>query len=236
MPYLKSGSASSSDSGKPASNAFEELVQDLSAALGPSSGLDSADVDPIDIQRLMERYTSNPDDWLSFALGDSNKTYTRNLIDEGNGKSNLLILVWSPGRGSAIHDHANAHCVMKVLKGTLQETLYTWPDQDKVQHGQASPPEITKVTTYGENQVTYMSDKVLFSSRPEAAGQKEAKTILQLGLHKIHNPDPNNVAVSLHLYTPPNAATYGFSVFDEKSGKASHIKQSHFYSVRGERC
>lgn len=26
-----------------------------------------------------------------------------------------LILVWSPGKGSAIHDHANAHCVMKVL-------------------------------------------------------------------------------------------------------------------------
>jgi cysteine dioxygenase len=71
-----------------------------------------------------------------------------------------LILVWSPGRGSAIHDHANAHCVMKVLKGNLQETLYTWPDQDKVQHGQSSPPEVTKVTTYGENQVTYMSDKV----------------------------------------------------------------------------
>ncbi|KAI9369965.1 RmlC-like cupin domain-containing protein [Aspergillus egyptiacus] len=214
MPYLRS--ASSSDSGNPPVNAFEELVQDLSAALGPSSGLDSDDVDPLDIQCLMERYTSNPEEWLPFALGDSNKSYTRNLIDEGNGKSNLLILVWSPGRGSAIHDHANAHCVMKVLKGTLQETLYTWPDQDKVQHGQSSPPEITKVTTYGQNQVTYMSDK--------------------LGLHKIHNPDPNNVAISLHLYTPPNAATYGFSVFDEKSGKACHIKQSHFYSIRGERC
>ncbi|KAL4881300.1 RmlC-like cupin domain-containing protein [Aspergillus karnatakaensis] len=216
MPYLKSGSTSSSDSGNSPSNAFEELVQDLSRALGPSSGLDSDDVDPLDIQRLMELYTSNQEDWLPFALGDSNKSYTRNLIDEGNGKSNLLILVWSPGRGSAIHDHANAHCVMKVLKGTLQETLYTWPDQDKVQHGQSSPPEVTKVTTYGENQVTYMSDK--------------------LGLHKIHNPDPNNVAISLHLYTPPNAANYGFSVFDEKSGKACHIKQSHFYSVRGERC
>ncbi|KAL2871121.1 putative cysteine dioxygenase Cdo1 [Aspergillus lucknowensis] len=216
MPYLKSGSASSSDSGNPLRNAFEDLVQDLSVALGPSSGLDSDDVDPLDIQRLMELYTSKPEDWLPFALGDCNKSYTRNLIDEGNGKCNLLILVWSPGRGSAIHDHANAHCVMKVLKGTLQETLYSWPDQDRVEHGQPSPPEITKVTSYNENQVTYMSD--------------------QLGLHKIHNPDPNNVAVSLHLYTPPNAATYGFSVFDEKSGKASHIKQSHFYSVRGERC
>ncbi|KAL4982427.1 RmlC-like cupin domain-containing protein [Aspergillus falconensis] len=215
MPYLKSGSTSSSDAGNSPHNAFEELVQDLSRALGPSSGLDSDDVDPLDIQRLMELYTSNSEDWLPYALGDANKSYTRNLIDEGNGKSNLLILVWSPGRGSAIHDHANAHCVMKVLKGTLQETLYTWPDQDKVQHGQSSPPQVTKVTTYSENQVTYMSDK--------------------LGLHKIHNPDPNDVAISLHLYTPPNAANYGFSIFDEKSGKASHIKQSHFYSIRGKR-
>ncbi|KAL6231161.1 hypothetical protein BDW75DRAFT_221012 [Aspergillus navahoensis] len=215
MPYLDSGSTSSSDAGNSPRNAFEELVQDLSRALGPSSGLDSDDIDPLDIQRLMQLYTCNPEDWLPYALGDANKSYTRNLIDEGNGKSNLLILVWSPGRGSAIHDHANAHCVMKVLKGTLQETLYTWPDQDKVQHGQPSPPQVTKVTTYSENQVTYMSDK--------------------LGLHKIHNPDPNDVAISLHLYTPPNAANYGFSVFDEKSGKASHIKQSHFYSIRGKR-
>ncbi|KAL4974447.1 RmlC-like cupin domain-containing protein [Aspergillus desertorum] len=215
MPYLKSGSTSSSDAGNSPRNAFEELVQDLSRALGPSSGLDSDDVDPLDIQRLMELYTSNPEDWLPFALGDANKSYTRNLIDEGNGKSNLLILVWSPGRGSAIHDHANAHCVMKILRGTLQETLYTWPDQDKVQHGQPSPPQVTKVTRYSENQVTYMSDK--------------------LGLHKIHNPDPSEVAISLHLYTPPNAANYGFSVFDEKSGKASHIKQSHFFSIRGKR-
>ncbi|KAL2822519.1 RmlC-like cupin domain-containing protein [Aspergillus granulosus] len=216
MPYLRPGSASSSYSRKAPRNAFEELVQDLSIALGPSSGLDSDDVNPLDIQRLMKLYTSNPEDWLPFALGDSNKSYTRNLVDEGNGKSNLLILVWTPGRGSAIHDHANAHCIMKVLKGTLQETLYTWPDQDKVRHGESSPPQITKVTTYGENQVTYMSDK--------------------LGLHKIHNPDPSNVAISLHLYTPPNAATHGFSVFNEKSGKACHIKQSHFYSIRGERC
>jgi cysteine dioxygenase len=90
MPYLESGSETSLDSGKGSNNAFEELVRDLSAALGPSSGLDSDDVDPIDIQRLMELYTSNPKEWLPFALGDSNKSYTRNLIDEGNGKSNLV--------------------------------------------------------------------------------------------------------------------------------------------------
>jgi cysteine dioxygenase len=72
--------------------AFEKLVDDLSAALGPSSGLDSSDVDPMKIQLLMENYVSNSDEWTSFALGDASRTYTRNLIDEGNGKSNL---VWS---------------------------------------------------------------------------------------------------------------------------------------------
>ncbi|KAK9627451.1 Cysteine dioxygenase [Aspergillus fumigatus] len=209
MPYLDSTTSLPPSQSKYPDNAFENLVLDLSAALGPSSGLDSDDVNPLDIQRLMEQYVSNPEEWRPFALGDNSRGYTRNLIDQGNGKSNLLILVWSPGRGSAIHDHANAHCVMKVLKGSLQETLYTWPDQDKLRNGQPSSPQIIKKTTYTEN---------------------------QLGLHKISNPDPHNPAVSLHLYTPPNAATYGFCVFDEKTGKASRVKQSHFYSIRGERC
>ncbi|KAJ5468423.1 hypothetical protein N7475_006175 [Penicillium sp. IBT 31633x] len=209
MPFLNE---TESHTEKPA---FEKLVENLSTALGPSSGLDSSDVDPMEIQLLMEKYVSNPDEWASYALGDASRTYTRNLIDEGNGKSNLLILVWSPGKGSAIHDHANAHCVMKILKGKLQEDLYSWPDQEQIMNGRTSPPKLTKQTVYGENQVTYMSDK--------------------LGLHRISNPDPANFAVSLHLYTPPNAAIHGSSIFDERTGKARHIKQSNFYSFRGQR-
>ncbi|EEP77177.1 cysteine dioxygenase [Uncinocarpus reesii 1704] len=160
------------------SDPFHKLVRDLSDLLGPSSGIDSDDVDPMDIQRLMEGYTSNPNEWLHYALADASRAYTRNLVDEGNGKSNLLILVWSPGKGSPIHDHANAHCVMKILKGSLQETLYDWPDQERTETGEASPMKVTRQRVYGENQVTYMSDK--------------------LGLHKITNPDPNDFAISLH--------------------------------------
>ncbi|KAJ9386446.1 hypothetical protein DTO063F5_3709 [Paecilomyces variotii] len=184
MPFLENGSESSSlsEADGTAQDAFQKLVADLSAVLGPSSGLDSDDVDPVDIQRLMEKYVSNEQEWTMYAMGDASRTYTRNLVDEGNGKSNL-------------------------------ETLYAWPEEDKVKEGQSSPLHITKQTKYGENQVTYMSDK--------------------LGLHKISNPDPSNFAISLHLYTPPNAATYGFSLFDEKTGKAKHIKQCDFYSRHG---
>lgn len=67
---------------------------------------------------------------------------------------------------------------MKVLKGTLKETLFSWPDPDLAKEGKPAPPQVKKETLYHENGVTYMSD--------------------QLGLHRISNPDPENVAVSLH--------------------------------------
>jgi len=92
MPFLENGSESSSlsEADGTAQDAFQKLVADLSAVLGPSSGLDSDDVDPVDIQRLMEKYVSNEQEWKMYAMGDASRTYTRNLVDEGNGKSNLV--------------------------------------------------------------------------------------------------------------------------------------------------
>ena len=138
-------------------NGFQGLVADIIRILGPSSGINSADVDPLKLQSLMRRYTSNEDEWGKFALNDCSRSYVRNLIDRGNGKANILLLVWNPGRGSLVHDHSNAHCIMKVLKGSLQETLYHWPDQNLVEHGESSPLSVQKETVYGENEVTYIS-------------------------------------------------------------------------------
>ncbi|SLM35564.1 cysteine dioxygenase [Lasallia pustulata] len=194
---------------------FQQLVQDLCNVLGPSSGLDSADVNPLDLQKLMQGYTSTEAEWQKYAWGDPSRTYTRNLVDKGNGKSNLLVLVWTPGRGSPIHDHADAHCVMKILKGSLKETLYTWPDRNMVNDGKASPLKIEKETMYHRDQVTYISDKI--------------------GLHRISNPDPDNIAVSLHLYTPPNAAIVGCNLYDEQTGKPSHVPQGSFFSELGQK-
>ena len=75
-------------------DAFHKLVQDLSDILGPSSGLDSEDVDPLDIQHLMEKYISRKSEWERYALKDPSRTFTRNLVDRGNGKSNLVCGAW----------------------------------------------------------------------------------------------------------------------------------------------
>ena len=118
-------------------------------------------------------------------------------MDHGNGKGNLLILVWSPGKGSLVHDHAGAHCVMKVLKGKLRETLYEMPEEGG-KGGEGL--RVRKETEFGQDEVAYISDDV----RSPVAGQIQVLMLdEQIGLHKIENADPNEVAVSLHLYTPP---------------------------------
>ena len=90
---------------------------------------DSVNVDYV--SQLMENYKSNPKDWRQYAKYDPHK-YTRNLIDEGNGKFNILLLCWAESQGSSIHDHSNSHCFMKCLDGELLETKYEWPNKTEL--------------------------------------------------------------------------------------------------------
>jgi cysteine dioxygenase len=69
---------------------FQLLVKALSEKLGPSSGIDSDDVDEHELQQLMEEYISDESEWSKYSLSDPTKSYTRNLVDKGNGKSNLV--------------------------------------------------------------------------------------------------------------------------------------------------
>jgi hypothetical protein len=95
-------------------NRFLSLRDEINRILGPSSGIDSSDVSVDEIMDAMKQYISSEKDWNSFALSDPSRNYTRNFVDHGNGKANLLLLVWNPGKGSLPHDHAGAHCIMKV--------------------------------------------------------------------------------------------------------------------------
>ena len=75
-------------------SSFTDLIRAIGTALGPTSGLDSDEVNHNGLIALMEQYESNEADWSLYALGDSNRNYTRNLVDNTNGKSNILVVVW----------------------------------------------------------------------------------------------------------------------------------------------
>lgn len=77
-------------------NRFDQLVDVLRDALGESSGLTSDDVDIDVLSDAMARYVSEDAEWSKYALPDSSRGYTRNLVDEGNGKSNLVSCCQTP--------------------------------------------------------------------------------------------------------------------------------------------
>lgn len=188
---------------------FAALIDELKAILGPNKGLSSEDVDIERVKAAMERYTLNEAEWGRFALHDATRNYSRNGIVDINGNANLLILVWLPGKSSAIHDHANAHCCMKILKGQLTESLYAVPAEGEAAH-QLVPRQQTVLQ---REVVGYISDKI--------------------GLHKISN-SASDVLVSLHLYTPPYAAMYGCSMYDAATGQRHHVDMSKYYSWQGQ--
>lgn len=186
-------------------NNLGKLILDLKLLLN-GRGLSSKDIDIEKIKKLMENYQSQESDWIKYALHDSSRSYTRNGIININGNANLLVLCWTPGKHSAIHDHANAHCCMKILKGTLTESLYEFPESEGSQ--------LVPKSDYDLNcqQVGYISDDI--------------------GLHKISNPT-DDVSVSLHLYTPPYASMYGCSMYELNNGKKHHVDMSKYYSWQG---
>ncbi|KAI8605379.1 cysteine dioxygenase [Dissophora ornata] len=199
----------------PVPASLDELVKLLHAELG-SKGLDCEGVDVDRVKALMSNYVSNEDDWKKYALFDKNR-YTRNLVDDGNGKFNLMILAWPENVGSAIHDHSGAHCIMKILDGELKETLYDWPEKvinesDHPDSGRVSPMNVKKETILGRDACAYMSD--------------------QLGLHRVSNPLKTTGSLSLHLYTPPYETC---KTFNERSSKARSSGKCVFYSARGQK-
>ncbi|KAI9011101.1 RmlC-like cupin domain-containing protein [Gaertneriomyces semiglobifer] len=190
---------------------FPELVQGLHGSL--AEPLTSSNLP--NVQRLMSSYAPNPEDYSQFKYHDASKPYTRILIDSGNGIFNLMLLVWTQGKASPIHDHSGAHCLMKVLEGELVETQYEWPSDTKSDHSDDSrvdsgneeePMHVKQEKLYHKSQVAYIHDKI--------------------GLHRVSNPSESATAVSLHLYTPPYQEC---KTFCERTGKARPSGRCVFY-------
>ncbi|XP_054712735.1 cysteine dioxygenase type 1-like [Uloborus diversus] len=185
----------------PRINTLDDLIRELRAVF------ENDRVNVERVQDLMSAYKSNPREWIKFAKFDRHR-YTRNLVDEGNGKYNLMLLAWAEGQGSSIHDHANSHCFMKMLDGSLREVRFAWPTEEDEEEKEMQRIGETLLHT---NEVTYMNDS--------------------LGLHRVENPSHTQTACSLHLYSP---AFDTVLLFDQRTGHKTRGKVT-FWSKYGER-
>lgn len=186
---------------------LEDFVQKLHSIFSS----DSVNIELVN--HLMMVFTPEQQEWRPFAKFDRYHRYTRNLVDAGNDKFNLMILCWNEGQSSTIHDHADSHCFLKVLKGSLNEVKYKFPNEtensdDCIENEHSELEEISRSTVH-TNDVCYINDNI--------------------GLHRIENPSHVETAVSLHLYCPPFDQC---SVFD---GKRSFKAKVTFWSKFGKR-
>jgi cysteine dioxygenase len=65
-------------------------VHDINVILGPCNGIDSEGIDVEELKHVMGRYKSCEAEWDRYAFADHSRAYTRNLVDNCNGKSNLV--------------------------------------------------------------------------------------------------------------------------------------------------
>lgn len=244
---LGSSSSARSTGGETQSDrtlSFRGLTGRIRECLGSTAGIDASPQHLAELIRSMEEYHSSEEEWQRYALADPSRAYTRNLVDDVNGHANLLVLVWNPRKASPAHCHSNAHCLMKVLAGELEETLYEWPQgahpmQIDDEHGKvASDPDTraprhAKDSADGIPQTPNISEEMVVKRRTRLGRDQVTYISDALGVHRIGNPSDTEVAVSLHLYTPPWASKYGCQIFDERTGKAHRVNQCGFYSIDG---
>ncbi len=118
-----------------------------------------------------------------------NNVYSNEYID-------IFIIYWNNNQSSKIHDHAEKGCLMKVLKGELQEDLYcfgplargsTYPFKRPI-----TQPAYIQSMILQENEVSYREGNEY--------------------LHNIVNK--NCKTVSLHIYSPSGYKTNYYDLKD----------------------
>jgi cysteine dioxygenase len=124
----------------------------------------------------------------------SDRTYRRNLIRSGRWY-NALVLCWKNGQRSPIHDHAESSCGVRVLRGTMTETIFEFAP-----HG-----HVKAVSSHD-----YPAGSVIGSQDDD--------------LHQVSNlQDGDTDLVTLHVYSPPLTLMGTYSITDLSRGSEPMI-------------
>jgi len=156
-------------------SSFRSLTTQLKKELQPTPRGVPHSAEHIEhITRLLEPVRINPKEWQQYTKFVDQR-YTRTLVGYDEHFV-MLMLCWEKGQVSPIHDHTGASCWVKCLDGEMSETVYT------LEEG-GSKLDVASRTIFGENEVAYMND--------------------EKGVHSMGNAAQDEVAVTLHVYSPP---------------------------------
>lgn len=120
----------------------------------------------------------------------SDRGYTRNLVRAGTWY-NALVLCWKNGQRSPIHDHKGSSCGVRVLRGSLTETLF-------------------ELTANGHIKATFSRDLTAGC----VIGSEDTD------IHQVSNLQLGDAELlTLHVYSPPLLWMGTYSLTDRTRGK-----------------
>jgi cysteine dioxygenase len=120
----------------------------------------------------------------------SERTYRRNLI-RASDWYNLWVLCWRNGQRSPIHDHRGSSCAVRVLEGTMTETLFEFAPNGHV--------------------------KAMFSRDLLPGGVVGSE---DTDMHQVSNLQAGTAdLVTLHVYSPPLMFMGTYSLMERGRGE-----------------
>jgi cysteine dioxygenase len=120
----------------------------------------------------------------------SSQSYARNLV-RGGPWYQALVLCWKNGQRSPIHDHVGSSCGVRVLRGTMTETLFEFAPNGHVKAvcSRDFPPGMV-------------------------IGSQDTD------LHQVSNLQAGNAdLITLHVYSPPLVKMGTYSLTDLTRGE-----------------
>jgi cysteine dioxygenase len=130
------------------------------------------------------------------------RTYRRNLV-RASDWYNLWVLCWRNGQRSPIHDHRGSSCGVRVLEGTMTETLFEFAPNGHVK------PLFSRDLTPGS-----------------VVGGEDSD------LHQVSNLQAEDAdLVTLHIYSPPLIRMGTYSLTERGRGEEPMLIE--FYDAAG---
>jgi cysteine dioxygenase len=142
-----------------------------------------------DLTAAMSELEVDCEDFAEF-IRFSEQGYARNLMRAGRWY-HALVLCWKNGQRSPIHDHKGSSCGVRVLRGTLTETLF-------------------EMTPNGHVKAAFSRDLL-----PGSVLGSEDTDIHQISNLQLGNED----LVTLHVYSPPLLWMGTYSLTDRTRGQ-----------------
>jgi predicted metal-dependent enzyme (double-stranded beta helix superfamily) len=139
--------------------------------LSETTSIESIHLGSMYYKGLLHRY--NATDWIPISLpivsslyntkeDETIPKYTRQTLFT-NSHFDVLLIVWSPGSTSKIHNHPDNGCVIKVLRGSLSEERFSL-SLDKTAENIIEADKVSYIdNTIGYHRICNKTNEFVFS-------------------------------------------------------------------------